>query len=579
MTQVIKIPSGTKWLSDCIDDLPANCMFNKGSVGCGGTTIALKNSHNYIICVPFVALIQNKIDQTPNVFGIFKGFKVKELKAYLADESIPIKKIMVTYDSLPTIIKYINPQEYHLLVDELHLLFTSMSFRYIACRNVLDNYTKFKQYCFMTATMLEEEFVMSELAHLPIVIAEWEDVKTITIRAVPCDAPLVHTVIFLVKQYLSGEKSGNCYLFVNSVEFIKDLVGYCGLTDENCRAIWSINNPTKTGLTRGTTTEDPKKINIMTSTCFEGVDILDVHGHTYVISDGAKAHTLVDISTSMQQIAGRIRNTLHLGTITHIYNTTKYAVKATYEEYKKATEEEVIKAKRMVNDFPNLTDDYQGFFKAKMKKDITGENYLMMRDDNIVFDENLVKIDLYNFKVTKSLYTVNVKLFDEYQKNGFNKEVISLEVDKVVKVNPKPNFKDTVIELQKGDSDFALQAFKKYPFLHEAIEKIGFTGIEELKYSTTNIRSKLITLSKANNFHKIGKELELIIKEGYFYEPKPLKQLLWAIHNKYNPGAKVTAKDIDTYYITKYDSKRKKDKKDNTEKVVKGFTIIKKRLI
>ena len=573
MDYTIKIPSGTKYLSDYLTDLPVNCLFNKNSIGCGGTTVALKNQINYIICVPFVSLIQNKMAQTPNVFGIFKGFKVKELKAYLLDENIPVKKIMVTYDSLPTIMKYINPSEYNLLIDELHLLFTSYSFRYAACRNVLDNYTKFKQYCFMTATMLEKEFIITELADLPVVTAEWEDVKVITIRSVQCEAPLVHTVVYLINECLSGEKKGNCYLFINSVEFIKDMVDYCKLTDENTRAVWSINNPTKTGLIRGLTTDEPKKINFFTSTAFEGVDILDREGHIYVISDGLKAHTLIDISTSMQQIAGRIRNTKYLGIITHIFNTTKYNIRVTYEEYKKATEFEIAKAKRMVTDFDTLTNDYQDFFRIRMKKDVTGDNYLMMREDSIFFDENLVKIDLYNFKVTKSLYTIRVNLTEEYQKYGFGVEENISELDKIVRVNPKPNFKDTVIELQKGDDDFRLQAFKKYPYLSEAIDKIGYDGIEELKYSITNIKRKLITLSKLDDFYKIGKELELVIVEGQFYEPNTLKKILYAIHNKYNSKAKITAKDIDTYYISKYDSKRKGDK------VIKGFTIIKKKII
>lgn len=573
MDYTIKIPSGTKYLSDCLADLPVNCLFSKNSVGSGGTTIALKNQIDYIICVPFVSLIQNKMAQTPNVFGIFKGFKVKELKAYLADENIPVKKIMVTYDSLPTIMKYIDSSKYHLLVDELHLLFTSMSFRYTACRNVLDNYTKFKQYCFMTATMLEKEFIITELAHLPVVTAEWEDVKVVTIRSVQCEAPLIHTVIYLINEYLSGEKKGNCYLFINSVEFIRDMVDYCNLTDENTRAVWSLSNPAKTGLIRGLTTDEPKKINFFTSTAFEGVDILDREGHIYVISDGLKAHTLIDISTSMQQIAGRIRNTKYLGIITHIFNTTKYNIGVTYEEYKKATESEIDKAKRMVADFATLTSDYQDFFRIRMKKDVTGDNYLMMKEDNIFFDENLVKIDLYNFKVTKSLYTIRVNLTEEYQKYGFEVEESISELDKIVRVNPKPNFKDTVIELQKGDDDFRLQAFKKYPYLSEAIEKIGYDGIEELKYSITNIKRKLITLSKLDDFYKIGKELELVIVEGQFYEPNTLKKILYTIHNKYNSKAKITAKDIDTYYISKYDSKRKGDK------VIKGFTIIKKKII
>ena len=35
-----------------LEDLPHNCIFNKVITGCGGTTIAITNSENYVIAVP-----------------------------------------------------------------------------------------------------------------------------------------------------------------------------------------------------------------------------------------------------------------------------------------------------------------------------------------------------------------------------------------------------------------------------------------------------------------------------------------------------------------------------------------------
>lgn len=125
----IVIPAGIKYLGEYMDMLPENCIFNKSVVGSGGTTVALTCNHNYVICVPFVSLIQNKIAQHKNILGVYKDTKVKEIKDYLADKSIEYKKIMVTYDSLPKLEKYINPKDYKLLVDEYHLLFNCYSFR------------------------------------------------------------------------------------------------------------------------------------------------------------------------------------------------------------------------------------------------------------------------------------------------------------------------------------------------------------------------------------------------------------------------------------------------------------------
>ena len=37
ITSTIKIPKGTNYLSDVMNKLPENCLFNKGVTGCGGT--------------------------------------------------------------------------------------------------------------------------------------------------------------------------------------------------------------------------------------------------------------------------------------------------------------------------------------------------------------------------------------------------------------------------------------------------------------------------------------------------------------------------------------------------------------
>ena len=51
----LKIESTNGFLQ--MEDLPQNCIFNKVVTGCGGTTIALFNKHNYIIAVPTTELI------------------------------------------------------------------------------------------------------------------------------------------------------------------------------------------------------------------------------------------------------------------------------------------------------------------------------------------------------------------------------------------------------------------------------------------------------------------------------------------------------------------------------------------
>ena len=63
----INIPENVKYLSEYIKDLPDNCILSKGKVGAGGTSIAINNNVNYVIAVPFVSLIENKMQQHDNI--------------------------------------------------------------------------------------------------------------------------------------------------------------------------------------------------------------------------------------------------------------------------------------------------------------------------------------------------------------------------------------------------------------------------------------------------------------------------------------------------------------------------------
>lgn len=76
-------------------------------------------------------------------------------------------------------------------------------------------------------------------------------------------------------------------------------------------------------------------------------DIYDKQGKIYVVSDGTARHHLLDVSTTIRQIAGRIRDTRYKE-ITHIFSTVRYAEGITYPQFKAATEKELDKAERFV---------------------------------------------------------------------------------------------------------------------------------------------------------------------------------------------------------------------------------------
>ena len=211
-------------MSECISELPSNCIFNKGITGSGGTTLELKSNRNSIICVPNISLVLNK--QSKDVFGVYGKTSNGDIKDYLNSDT-KYKKFIVVYDSLPRLIDIIGElvyNDYFLLIDEYHILFNSYVFRNKAVRNILSSFRFFKNFCFMTATPLEEEFLLEELKDIPVVEAVWNNITTVKVQSVRCKSKVKETVAQLIMNFKDGECKENAYFFVNSVGYITDLV-------------------------------------------------------------------------------------------------------------------------------------------------------------------------------------------------------------------------------------------------------------------------------------------------------------------------------------------------------------------
>ena len=170
---------------------------------------------------------------------------------------------------------------------------------------------------------------------------------------------------YLSKRAIQEERTGNLHFFINSVEAIAQAIKKANLLPEQVKIVCSnsgesaIKNRQKLG--EDYPIEKPsdpvKKINFYTSTAFEGCDIYDPQGRTYIVSDASKSHTLVDISTLFVQICGRIRDSIYKSEITHIYSTTRYSEDLTLEEYTERTRQTLNKAVKLADDINAVPDD------------------------------------------------------------------------------------------------------------------------------------------------------------------------------------------------------------------------------
>jgi len=564
--------------------LPVGYLINKGKVGCGGTSIALENDKDTVICVPFVSLIKNKIFKygEKNVLGVYNGITKEYIKEYI-DNKVGVKKIMCTYDSLPRLMEVID-YNYFLLVDELHLLFIQYVFRNKAVRGVLDIFRNFKEWAFLTATPIEDDLMLEELKDIPHYNIEWEDKTEIKVNTVQCKQVL-YSLSKIIDKFLEGKYFGNAHIFLNSVDSIATLIKKCNLTNDNCRVIWSKNNEkyknSINGITNSETTDPVKKINIYTSTCFEGCDLFDKEGKIIIVSEGRKSQTLLDISTQVRQIAGRIRDTKY-HTITHLYKTTRYNNHLTFDEYKEVVLNEEKKAKSYISKINNDNEIVEGtkesIYPYVFKDEETGK---------FSFDPNRMKLDIFNYKCLHHTYSLDVNISNEYTNNGVA-EIAQYKDNKIsdkllMNESSRTTFKDAIAEydsiinrkkildLSSVDNDRLALLIKKYPYIEDAYNSLGMDRIKEMKYHTSNIKRALIVeTSKLTNKAKIAKLLKSVegFSEGTFVTGEKIKLVLQQIYDVIGiTDIKASVQAFREYAVLKDDKIRVDGKQ------IRGYTI------
>ncbi|MEZ5103529.1 MAG: hypothetical protein R2757_03455 [Draconibacterium sp.] len=399
------------------------------------------------------------------------------------------------------------------------------------------------------------------------------------------------------------------HFFVNSVDFISDAIKKSGLLPEQVRVICSDNrNPGRGKKTNqkklgdsykiATTLENVKPINFYTSTCFEGSDIYDENGRTYIVSDKYKSHTLLDISTLVIQICGRIRNSKYKTEVHHIYSETRYKNYVSLDEFKTHSDRQIQETKDWLNELNNMGETNRKKtiqLIEKGNKSGLNEMYIFKQDDKLSLDENLIKLDIVNFKITKQLYNSRVTLSEEYSKYGFNvtetKEIIY--TDKLLE-SPKVriSFKDLFIEYAKlmskiptffiGNMDERIILIEKErPLIKEAYEVLGVEQVESLKYNVSNIKRKIISKSVDTSIDsKILKCLsELGVESGTIKTAKDWKSILQEIYNdlklKQTHNKVKTAKATDLQQW--FEVKKTSPKIDG--KTIDCYTIIKQKII
>lgn len=548
-----------------LEDLPHNCIFNKVVTGCGGTTIALKNGENYVIVVPTTELIENKcyppkdengnsivwkaenrkagLSQVRNLFGLYGTFTPtlkKGLKEYLSKEGT--KKIMCTYDKIPSLVSLIIPKEYRLLVDEYHNLLKIYSYRKEAVEGVLEHFNEFKSYCFMSATPIAMDFKPDALKDVEEYIADWKHIEPLTIlpyktnRAYMLTANLIKA--YQREGYIKKDelKSYEAYFFINSVTEIKKILEYTHLTNDDCRIICADEDKNRRTLGEyqiSSSTDAPKKFNFITSKSFEGVDFYSETGICYVVSNIHNEHTLLSVDMDIPQIAGRIRNTNNpfRNLVVHIFNTRPKDYYENYGKAKKEIEKELEYAKERATAYNRLSIGA----KKQQKSDLGKSSFLKYdeKNDEFIVNDMAAKVVLYNYRLMNSIYRSQKDLVAEYERAGIlhsKVEWVQLDDNFIKPVCKKPTFLETFILYADMKYCLDIEAKqsieKEYPFIRDALCKLGVEQVKKLR-SMKAVKVALEALKKENICadSDIGQRLKTLLTIGAFMPSKELKAI------------------------------------------------------
>lgn len=587
-----------------LSDLPQNCIFNKVITGCGGTTIALFNDRNYVISVPTTELIVNKTGlneaglstiTSPDgktkveVFGLFGVFSYKvkkELKEYLSTSGV--KKIMCTYDKVAALSKILNPSEYQLLVDEYHILLKAYSYRHKAINGVLSHYKDYKSFCFMSATPISPEFKPLALEGVEEVNAVWDDTDTLFVSLERTNKPYIKAAN-IINAYkkdgfvsMNDNKSYEAFFFINSVTDIANILQYCELTNDEVKIVCADTDENRrklAGYTISNSRSENKPFTFITSKSFEGADYFSETGICYVVSNSSNTNTLLDISTDIYQIAGRIRTETNpfRTFLVHIFNTTgrrNLDLDTSYEEIVERTNKEVERDNKIieiVNDNPTNSDRL--FNKEYVKKDKDGKYYL---------DEMIVKLDLYTIKLEQSIYKNGISIVKHYNENGIlTTDPMYEKLEGTLKsAGKKMSFKEAFLkyaELAKNpycmDEEAKNHLAAIQPLIVDAYNKLGEDKVRSLKYVKKAIETALLNQNKDNsNEYKVAKILNDYIHIG-FISSAELKANIAKAYEILGIIRKAKATDIEGYFDCKATSKRIEGK------VTKGYEIYRTKCI
>lgn len=567
---IIHAPEKAMWIDESwMPELPIGIL-NKKQTGVGGSTLALTNKLNTILAVPNIELIDNKCAQhnkdTYNVFGIKGGVTIGDFNKYLDQLGGKPVKIMVTYDSFHKVEKWCTTDitDWSVVIDEYQEVLDSYDYRSIAIDSMLHRLSKYTRVTYLSATPIPFNYVPAILKGVQEYEIKWANTIILRPYRIKSTKPYLNAIHLIQNHRDNGWKSVHkghttteLYFFINSVTAIRNLIDNSNLNPEDVKIICSDtirNAKVLEGYNISKVLDENKPITFVTSKAFKGADFYSKDGLCIIVSEVKNKHTLLDMATSIHQIAGRIRNLDNpfRHTLIHIYNTG--AANMTQLEF-----DELVKRKQEITaEWIKATNGMSTKTRKLLRSRMEAKN----EDDYIKFDKH-TNTASYNelrmlnetrrYNIVSGIYQNGLTVRTAYKDCGYDvteKQEFVIEEGDMVYSASRYSFRDIaksyIVKYKAGDD--MQQMNNEYPMLRDLTAKFGVDKISALQYSKSKIEAYLLDTSD-NAIAALTEQIPLRLELGVKYSSKHIKKTLTELYNTLGiTSLPATIKGLDGFF-------------------------------
>ena len=580
----IQVSSPDQYLTDVLEQISTDIILYKTITGLGATYSELKAARHSIVIEPNVPVIKGKCKspkhKNDNLFGIYEGITLENVIKYIQSSKGKWLKILTTPESFPKVkdaFLEVGISMYDTcfcLIDEAHKAVKDVDYR----TNIvlpMDDFFQFKGKALVSATPLKfsdprfEEYGFKTLKIEPT----YDCSKLVNIK--PCNNVIMELrdVISLFPALTDWSEDKSYFIFTNSIDLIYSIMTRLKVLDRSSCAPKSMDKLRQNKFIRCYDEWDKdnmRQYNFFTSRFFNAFDIeLDVKPYLMMVTDVYFAEqTALDPFSDVIQIIGRFRN--GVTSIEHITNVNY--------DLPQRSEEELCS---FMDTSENVYETLRKFYDAAPNKGAR-EAYRAAMESlpfNRMLDRNGHKnwfaIDNYvNDALVIGYYHDNKSLHAAYLQHDdilnalmwvTNYHFVDDESFKVRRelkaMSVKDKRKAIVKELQllgncysEQEREFKAELRKADPFIVKAYEMLGADGIEELDYSYTKIKERMVIVQYLAEAK--GTEVIQLIKNsfkvGRKYRLDYIKKELIRIFDllRVTPPNKITAQTINQYFNT-----------------------------